>query len=195
VGPGDLVAAVGPEQQQRLLLGRTGERRQQPEGGVVGLVQVVQEHRDRVAGGDPRQGGADGLEQRGAVAAGRGRAELGEQQRQMPRQRALDGQLAPPQTEIRPQRRHHRPVAAARLLDPDAFQDVQAGAVEHQPRQGGLAHPGLAGEQHQRTPAGPGRGHLRVELRPFGAAAQQLLAHPAGTIPRRFPDAPGRAAP
>jgi hypothetical protein len=69
VGPGDLVAAVGPEQQQRLLLGRAGERRQQPQGGVVGLVQVVQEHRDRVAGGDARQGHADGLEQGGAVAA------------------------------------------------------------------------------------------------------------------------------
>jgi hypothetical protein len=68
-------------------------------------VQVVQEHRDRVAGGDPRQGGADGLEQGGAVAARRGRAELGEQQRQMPRQRALDGQLA------RPERRYDRSAA------------------------------------------------------------------------------------
>jgi hypothetical protein len=150
VPPGQLVAPERPQDQQWLLVDRTGQRGQQLEGGVVGPLQVVQEQRRRLPRRDRRQRQADGLEQRRAVAMGRGSAELREQQRQVRGERPLDELPAARRAPARPQQLDDRPVRGGASLHPEALQDVETGADQHPSRQGGLADPGLAGEQDQR---------------------------------------------
>jgi hypothetical protein len=60
------------------LLGQCpGQRRKQFEGGIVGPLQVVEEERGRMPSRDGRHGQPDRLEQRGRVAFGSRRTELG----------------------------------------------------------------------------------------------------------------------
>ena len=95
VVPRQLVAAVGPQDQQGLGVQGAGKGGQQLQGGVVGPLEVVQEQGRRAAGRDRGQGLADGLEQGGAVALGGRRAQLGQQQGQVGGQRPLDQRPAP----------------------------------------------------------------------------------------------------
>jgi hypothetical protein len=47
VPPGDLVASIGTDNEQWNPVERNGQSRQKLEGGVVGPLQIVQEHRGR----------------------------------------------------------------------------------------------------------------------------------------------------
>jgi hypothetical protein len=162
VPPRQLVAAERPEDEQRLGVHRPGQGGQQLQGCVVGPLEIIQEQRRRVPGGDRRQRQADGLEQGRAVALGRGRAELREQQRQVGGQRPLDQPAAPLRAQLRPQHLHDGTERGGPSLDPEALEHLQAGAGQQPSCQGGLAHAGLAGQQDQRPTTGERLCHARL---------------------------------
>ena len=110
----DLVGAIGPHHEDRELAQRIGERPEQLQGGVVGPLQIVEEDHGRGACGNRRQRAAQRLEQRGAIALGDRRPELGQQQREVPLQRAARGQRTGRCAQVAAQRAQHRPVGQRR---------------------------------------------------------------------------------
>ena len=85
---GDLVGAVHAEHEHGQLAQRRGQRGQELECGVVGPLEVVEQHDRGSLGHNGGQAAPDRLEQRGPVALLYGLAELRQQQSQMRAQRA-----------------------------------------------------------------------------------------------------------
>ena len=84
MSPRDVVAAVRGDDRHRLAFDRPRQWREEIERAVVRPLQVVEEHRDRTVGGRMDERQADGLEQHGAIAGVRRRAELREERGEMP---------------------------------------------------------------------------------------------------------------
>ena len=90
----DLIAPVDAEQEQRPLLRRRGERRQQLEGRRIGPLEVVQEDDGRAGAAEGLEGAPDGLEERFAVGCLRAGPKLREKHGELRRQRAHLGEPA-----------------------------------------------------------------------------------------------------
>jgi hypothetical protein len=146
----------------------------------------------RVPGGDRRQGQADGLEQGRAVALRGGRAELGEEQRQVRGQRPLEQPVTSRRAQVRPQHLHDGTERGGAPMDPEALEHLQAGAGQRPPGQGGLAHPGLAGEQDQRSPTGEGVDRAHPQQRQLALPADELVIHAPNLL--NLGRSPGSAA-
>ena len=147
----DLVGAIGAHDEDRQLAQRIGERPEQLQGGVVGPLQVVEQDHRRGAGGDRRQRAAQRLEQRRPVALGDRRPELGQQQREVPLQRAARGQRARRAAQVAAQGAQHRAVGQRRRRARRAAQRQRIARRRDLLGQAGLADPGLAGQQHERA--------------------------------------------
>ena len=78
-----LVTPVGTGNDERLARRHRREHRQEFDGRRVGPVQVVEQDQRRSIGGDGRERGADGLDQRGAVACVGGGPVFGEERREV----------------------------------------------------------------------------------------------------------------
>ena len=212
----DLDVAVGADQQQPLEPGVLGGELQQPQRRRVGPVQVVEHDHHRAVLGDRDQGAGHRVEdpeRLGRVGTGPARAvrragrRLAQQHPQAGAagglgRRPLPGGGGPPEPA---DHLHPRPVAGRAVRAP-------AGAAEDQrpppPRlvggpadQGGLADPGLPGDQHQPAVAVGRPGDLGPEhpgrmvppddrLATLGAHATQCsgsrwICHPAAAGQRR----------
>jgi hypothetical protein len=93
----------------------------------------------------------------------------------LPCSRASRGSSTP-----RRRRRHldDRSVRRGAVLHAEALEDLQARVGEHGPRERGLADPGLAREQDDRSVASGGGRRERCERVSFRLAADQQVVHP-----------------
>ena len=170
------VGAVAADDQQPARGDRLRERRQHLQRGLVGPLQVVEQH-ERVA--EARERAAQRLEQRRAVGL-RGRlAELGQQPREMGAQRPAGVQALRVRAQMRAQGGDERPVRRRAALRGGAAQDGRVRAPGQLGGQPGLAGTGLAGEQHDRAAAVARGAQQRLEPLELRPPADQLARHRA----------------
>ena len=129
----DLVRAVAADHEQRQLAQRAGERGEQLERGVVGPLEVVEQHDRGSLGRDRGQPAADGLDERGAVAGLDGVAELRQQQREMRAERTAAREPARDRAHEPAQRVDDRAVGE-RPRSRRAAQEVGIGRTRAPPR-------------------------------------------------------------
>ncbi len=183
--PVQLVGAVGGDDEQRQFAQRERQRAKQLDRGVVGPLQVVEQHRRRPFGGERGEPAADRLHERGAVAARARLAQLRQQHGEMTAQRAAAVEPARGGPQELAERPDDRPVGRAvgrgRTAD-----EAHAERLVRQPR---LSDARLAGDEQQ--PAAPVLGILErgAEPRCFRLAADQHAAslRPAQTGSERGP--------
>ena len=193
MGAREIVRAVGGDDQERQLVQARRERREQLERGLVGGVDVVEQHDGRALGDHRAQAAADRLEQRRAVLRGPRLAQLGEEQRQVRPQRAAGREPVRRAPQVAPHggddRAERRAAAGRDAADQEAV-------AERLLDEAGLADAGLAGDQQERAAAGPRGGERGPQPRPLAVASDER-SHGASVSPaERSPVRPGgRAGP
>ncbi len=170
------VGAVAADDQQPARGDRLRERRQHLQRGLVGPLQVVEQH-ERVA--EARERAAQRLEQRRAVGLRRRLAELGQQPREVGPQRPAGVQALRVRVQVRAQGRDERPVRGRAALRGGAAQDGGVRAPGQLGGEPGLARAGLAGEQHDRAVAVARGAQQRLEPLELRPPADQLARHRA----------------
>ena len=152
---GQAVGAVGGDDQDRQLLQRARQRRQELERGLVRPLQVVEDDHRRRRLAEVGEGAADRLEDRRPFAVGGGLAELGEQQREVGEERAALGERVGVRPQLRAQRLDDRAVGDRGPVGRGSPEGpVEAGGDLG--GEGALADPRLAGQQDDRAVALPG---------------------------------------
>ena len=193
----DLVRAVAADHEHRQFAQRAGEGRQQLERGIVGPLEVVEQHDRRPLGRDRGQPATDRLDQRRAIAGLHRVAELRQQQREMRAERTAARQPARDGAHEPAQRVDDRAVGE-RARTRRAAQEVGVGGPEHLLGEARLADAGLAREQDERAVALERARHRGVEPGALRVALDQGTAvHPAEckSAHRGSPGLRGRASP
>ena len=172
------VGAVGGDDQHPARGDRLAERREHLERGLVGPLQVVEQH-ERVA--EPGEGAVQRLEQRRAVGLGGRLAELREQPREVAAQRPAGVEAARLRVQVRAQGGDERPVRRRAALRGGAAQDRDGGVLRERGGEHRLADPGLAGHQHDAAAAR--RGRREPLLQPLAAPpACRSARSPSGEL-------------
>ena len=134
-----LVAAIGTKDQHRRRLERSVQLQQQLGGRGVHPLEIIQEHHRGLPARDLLEQVADRLEQGRLIGVGGRRTELGEDQREMLRQRPGTSQAVRDRTLVAAQRCHDGRIGPDRPL--------VGGTAQHQPAvpgEGGFHQRGLA---------------------------------------------------
>jgi hypothetical protein len=169
-----LVAAVGAKDQHRCRLERPVQLQQQLGGGGVDPLEVVKEHHGGPLARELLEEVGDRLEQGRLVGVGGRRAELGEDQREMPRQRPGTGQAVGDRALVAAERRDHRRVGSDRPLVGGAAQHEPAVPGEGGLHQRGLAHAAFPGDQEDPAVAACGGRDGAVERGALPLPADEL---------------------
>jgi len=158
------IAAERGQQQQRFGVHRTRQRADQLRSGVVRPLEIVQKDRRGAAFGDGRQGLADGLEERRAIASWGWWTELWQQQGQVRGKRSGGDWHLARGPEVGPQCLDNRAERRCATLNSQALQNAEARVGQRVMGQCGLADAGLASEQHHRALASGSLIHPGVQL-------------------------------
>ena len=153
------VGAVGADHEHGEIGDRFGERGEQLERPLVGPVQVVENQQHRLLGSEAIEPAADGLDERRAVRGRGGRPQLGQDQREVSRQRRGGVEGSGPGAQPGAQRGDQRPVRrAARRAGGTAEHERVGFAGGQLGDQARLADAGVAADEHE--PAGASAGPL-----------------------------------
>jgi hypothetical protein len=175
MGARDLVAAEGADHEDRQLVQPRREGGEELERRVVGPLEVVEQQQGRGIRPDRDQPAADGLEERRTVALRGRRTQLGEQERKVPDERAAAPEAAGGDPEESAQGGGDRPVGERAGAGGPA-EEADAGGCGHLLHEAGLAHAGLAAQEHERPTAVARLGERRVEGGPLGLALDHGVA-------------------
>lgn len=145
----DLVAPVGADHQQRLVLQPGGERGQEFARRRVGPLQIVQEHDGGRVPGDRPQPAANRLEHRRPIAPAWPAAALGKQDAQVARKRTAVVEGVRVDAERRPQRRSDRAVGRRWAFGRVAAHERHAMHTQDALDETRLPDTGLARDEHE----------------------------------------------
>ena len=149
------VRTVGRHHEQRQACERLGERDEEVECGLVRPLEVVEHDQMRLPR-DVFEGAERGLEQRRTIGHRRGRAELGQDEREVRPQGAAVVEASRIRAEVGAERRDDRPVGRPAAVARTPPQRGSLRASRQLLGQARLSHARLAGHQHQRARAESG---------------------------------------
>jgi hypothetical protein len=171
---GKAVRAVRGDHEHRQVRERLGQRRQELERRLVGPVEVVEDEQHGAVGREVRERREDGLDERRAVGRRSRRAELGQDHRQMWRERAEPVERVRVGAQPRAKRGDKRAVGRGAGLHGRARQDQRVGLALGEPGdQPRLADAGVAADEQDAAGAAARAVERRAEPRELCVAPDQ----------------------